>query len=510
MKSSYPVYDGNGTLIDDTMPRTKDNMVRHSSTIFSFDGDPVTVRVRIQPGTPHITLPLTGCKVLPSSYGIPCQVSGTDTMVFTLSRPRKVFVIANYQSVWDKYAVMGQGHRPISMWRDYDAQRKGPDYRDVSKTEISEGYKNPFIVIAHPLEDPADIPDRSGALIINPGQQVTQSQIDNSSVIWFTPGLHDYSDFGSDPGHQIVLKKGQTVYLEGGAYVISRFTRRSSGTGITKILGRGVLSGIDLKWVKKERYVSAMLLDIDVIKGITITDRAAYGIERIHGSPADFLMTISDVAMIGAWHGNTDSIEGENATMEDSLLIANDDNLKMKSDFQARRLVIWQGWNGHPIFIHENANAPLRNSIAEDIDIVAFTKTIPGGDEWNQLAGSAINGVRGGASTVSGFVFRNIRIESPYLIRVLDLYNLDTNKINPGWFSITSGMNHSSIDGIRFENIRVTSPMIAFESLFGSDYPNSFQNVSVQDLIIQGTKVTEENKESFFELDGDLRNVSFH
>ena len=509
-KPSYPMYDGTGTLIQNFTPNFRHNTVRHSSSIFSFGGSPVTARVKVKPGAPHITLPLTSCKILPSFYNIPCTVSGTDTMVFTMTKPAKVFVIANYDVVWNKYVTMGQGHKSISAWREYSAQKTRQDYHDVNSTEISQGYKNPFIVIAHDLESTAEVPSKTGALVINPGQQVTQTLIDSASVIWFTPGVHDYSGFGTSPGNQIIFKKGQTVYLEGGAYVISRFKRSSAGTGITRLLGRGVLSGTNLKWVKKERHLSAVLLDIDEIRGITITDRAAYGIERIVGSPADVPMQISDIAMIGSWHGNTDSIEGQNATMEDSLLMAFDDNLKLKEQFQARRLVIWQGANAHPIMIHENTNRDLSASIAEDIDIVAYTRTPPNGaDTWDLVSSAAIASVRGGNSTASNFTFRNIRIESPYLNRVIAVYNLNTNIINPGWFSPTSETNHSRVNGMLFQNITVTSPIIALESLLGSAYTNSINNVTIQNLNIQATKVIETNKDGFFEFEGAITGLTF-
>jgi len=112
---------------------------------------------------------------------------------------------------------------------------------------------------------------------------------------------------------------------------------------------------------------------------------------------------------------------------------------------------------------------------------------------------------------VRNFVFRGIRIESPYLFRVFCFYNMDTNReYAPSWFTPTSEERHTRIDGVTFRDITVNSPVIAYRSLLGSAYRDSFANVRFVNLRINGTTVTEENADEFFEIERDaIEGLSF-
>jgi hypothetical protein len=66
-------------------------------TSFSFACGAVTVRIKVLPGAKHISLPLRSAEILPSSYGISCHIEGEDTIVFQLTRPATVMVIAHYE-----------------------------------------------------------------------------------------------------------------------------------------------------------------------------------------------------------------------------------------------------------------------------------------------------------------------------------------------------------------------------------------------------------------------------
>jgi hypothetical protein len=62
---------------------------------------------------------------------------------------------------------------------------------------------------------------------------------------------------------------------------------------------------------------------------------------------------------------------------------------------------------------------------------------------------------------------------------------------------------HTRINGIRFENIRVTSPLILHRSLLGSDYDGAVADFRFVNVRIGGTVVTEQNHDRFFEIDRD-------
>ena len=198
------------------------------------------------------------------------------------------------------------------------------------------------------------------------------------------------------------------------------------------------------------------------------------------------------------------------------LLMAHDDNLKLNDNTHARHIVIWQLANAHAIMVKEmRDHLTFANSVVEDVDILAYYKCPTGWNHpWGRLGPGAISIITGTDLKVKNFTFRDIRIESPYLFRVFSLYNLDTKReYAPEWFSQfppTSESRHTQIDGITFENIRVNSPLIAYRSLLGSAYDNSLSNIRFVNLEINGTTVTEKNKDDFFEIEYDkVKGLSF-
>jgi hypothetical protein len=116
----------------------------------------------------------------------------------------------------------------------------------------------------------------------------------------------------------------------------------------------------------------------------------------------------------------------------------------------------------------------------------------------------AIACVTGCDLQVHNFTFRDIRIESPYLLRVFDFYNLDTNlAYTPSWFAPTFESRHTRLNGITLQDITVNSPVIAYRSLLGSAYKDSFANMRFINLRINGTIVTDENRGQFFQVEED-------
>jgi hypothetical protein len=494
---------------DETVTYNKRCTVSHSAAIFSFSGT-VTVRVTVKKGAQHITLPLKSAKILPSSYNIPCTIENGDTIVFTLNRPEKVVVVLNYDQAWKVFAEKGVGHLPIQSWdSDYSKERERASFHGENlKASLSEGYKNPLIILTHGPE--RGVPDRNApaTLVIHPGDKVTQAQLDRYNTVWFAPGVHDLSQLGEPPWHQTLIKGGQTVYLEGGSYVMARFKKNEKvGTGIASIIGRGMISGIKHKWIRSFPEGS-QVINIDSLCGVSITDRACFGIYGGHN--------IDDIAMLGAWHGNTDGPDYlDDCRIQNSFLMAHDDNLKLNNNTRARHLVIWQLANAHAIMVKEmRDHIAFGNCFVEDADIIAyFTEPTTWKHPWGKLGPGAISCITGSDIQITNFIFRDIRIESPYLFRVFSFYNLNTSKeYTPQWFTgfTTSQASHPRINGITFQDITVNSPVIAYRSLLGSAYRDSFSNIRFINLRINRTIVTDENREQFFQVEEDrVKGLSF-
>ncbi|MHC5058911.1 MAG: hypothetical protein ACYTKD_30005 [Planctomycetota bacterium] len=181
-------------------------MTACSSAIFSFSGE-VTVRVRVREGAEHITLPLKSAKVLPSSYNIPCAIENGDTIVFTLDRPEKVAVIANYDQAMAVYEEKGRGHVPARTWRTEYGELKARDSYHGTRllASLSEGYRNPLVVLAHPPE--TDLPDRGArtTLVVRPGDRVTQGQLDRHETVWFAHPRYRIRIVEDPDGHAVEL-----------------------------------------------------------------------------------------------------------------------------------------------------------------------------------------------------------------------------------------------------------------------------------------------------------------
>lgn len=480
----------------------------HSTAIFSFAGT-VTVRITIHSNAKYITLPLKSARVLPSSYNIPCTVENGNTIVFTLDRPEKVAVIANYDEAWKVFEELGEKHVPIQN-RDFnfaeESNRENFQGKDLHRA-LSEGYKNPLFVMGLPPEK--NVPDRNSpqTLVVNPGDKLTQEFIDQHKTIWFTPGVHDLSKLGSAALYTTMINSGQTFYLEGGSYVMARVKKNlDSGTEGASIIGRGMISGINHEFVQMGSLNSATLIHIDTIIGIAVTDRSCFGIHGGH--------LIEDVSMLGAWHGNNDGPDFlDDCVIKNCFLQAHDDNLKLNNNTHAKHIVIWQNENAHPIMVKEmRDNITFSDCIVEDIDILAHFRPF-WNNKFDHVGMASIACINSRNIQVNNFIFRNIRIESPYIYRVFSFYNLDSNQpYAPGWLSNapSSEERHTRINGITFENITVTTPVIKFRSLLGSAYENSMSDIRFINLNINGTIVTEKNKDEFIEIEYDrINGLSF-
>ncbi|QDU37759.1 Dextranase precursor [Maioricimonas rarisocia] len=501
LKQSYPVYRADGTkesTFDSFAFGRGQDMTCHSATTLSFDGGPVTFRVRIRPGAKHISLPLTDARILPTSCRIPARVVGGDTIVFTMRKPEKVVVVPNYQKVWDHYVSLGRGHEPVSRHQDFQREMRAPTYRG-RKLPNGEGFRNPLFILAHLPEPTRDIPpkDSASTLVVRPGVRITQRDLDDHDVVWFTSGKHDLSTLGSFPAHAALLHDGQHIYLEGGAYVMARFGYRGNQTRNVRVTGRGVLSGRKHVWIT-QHGVGDVLPRVNRISGITVTDRAAFGLSTSRNA------TIDDVALLGAWHPNTDAVSvTEGATVENCLFVSGDDSVKLLKNPTVRNVVIWHGANAHPLMVQANQPYDFKSGLVEDVDIICYTARLKDNNgawqKWARISDAAIGVVRAADSTVSDFTFRDIRIESPFLCRPIAIYSVDTNRINPGWFGRTSSTRHSRMRNLSFENITVTSPLIQMESLIGSDYAGALSGIRFRNLRINGARVTERNAERFFQ-----------
>lgn len=430
-------------------PEENKDTYAHSWTSFDFAGGPVEVEVRIKRPLHGLTLPLRSCAILPSTYGIKGQVTGDNTIRFTLSKPAKIAIVPNPVQALEKL-------------------------KSVEAKQAFEGYRNPLFLFARAPE--TDVPNKNapGTLVLKPGRAASVEEFAKAKVIYFEPGVHDYSQFNpADPNHYLTLLAGQTAYLAGGAYVYGVFGADKKHAAISEmglLRGRGTMSGAKQRWSDVPYFTT---LERGVrLDGIQITDP--------HNHISHSSAPVRDVAVVGAWHGNTDGFTREVPASEsykgwhvdDCFVMAADTNLKVGGIARVRNYTVWQLNNAEPLWIRNPDGCTV-----DGLQVIAYN---------NWPSRQTINISRG---TAKNSVFKNITVEAPF-VPLLFLMPVGDEGKGPVY------------DNVLFENVTVNTPHIARKSPFGAQADGGARagKVVFRNLVINGKKVTAQNCGEYFDI----------
>ena len=443
--------------VEPPAPEKNRDTYAHSWAHFDFDGGPVEIEVKIKRAFPGLTLPLESCAVLPSSLAITAQVVGRNTVRFTLPHPAKLALVPNHTRALSELAK-------------------------IETKQALEGYRNPLFLFARSPE--RNLPDKNapGTLVVRPGRAFTPAELAQAKALWFEPGVHDYSRFAGDANHYIVLRSGQSVYVTGGAYVYGNF--RSAVVNpirdMPTLRGRGTLSGARQRW-SDEPYKTTVVAHVQ-LDGVQITDTH----NHLHHSTAP----MRDIAVVGAWHGNTDgptvavhrpdSFSGWH--IEDCFVMAADTNLKVEGAARVRGYTLWQLGNAEPMWVRN----PDR-CVIEDVHVLAF-------NDWpavGKRASRQVVNFHGGPAGAKNTLVKNLTIEAPF---VPLLFYLPVEQVDSG----------GAFENVVFENVTVTTPNISAKSPFGAVKPDGTRagRIVFRNLVINGTRVTNANCLGYFELLG--------
>ena len=439
-----------------------------SFTCFSFSGK---IEVKIK-GKESIH----SFKILPTSVGIQGTIEG-EMLTFTLEKPQKLGIVLNGD------------------------------------------YLNPMFLFADAPE--VAIPDKnaSGTVVLKEGDNWKNfaEKLKEASVIWFEPGVHDI-------GISFPVFANQTIYLEGGSYllgIISGFMAPN-----VTIRGRGILAGdnISRKYVlglKEDRaknnwerlhYHAINMLSEDnktswnafadypgkgcdnlTIEGITIASPRQFFI-RATGVP----ITIYNVKMVGSWPYNTDGIStiGQaNTTVFDCFFHCNDDAIYVTpNNCHIHHCNFWQGNNGC-VFQFAWGSAPYTQGggYIHDCNILHNGHVAQANNRM------VIGSRKGGPGDIENVHFKNINIEGP----IWSLIRLETNG---------SG-DLGSFRNITFENIYVNGPVLHKSTIISSkgkaegEVSTSWiENITLKNIIINDQKISADD----FEIgDFQVKNVNF-
>jgi hypothetical protein len=439
-------------------PENNKDTYAHSWAYFDFSGGPVEVEIKILRPIEGITLPLKSCAVFPSTLGIDCEIAGDDVIRFTIDKPAKIAIVPNHHEALMKL----QG---------------------LASKQAFEGYRNPLFLFARSPETDVPAKDAEGTLLVKPGEQYEVEDFNKAKIIYFEAGVHDYSKYNpDDPNHYIYLLKGQTVYLEGGAFLYAIFNSDIEKPLIDMPLvrGRGIISGDRQPWTGRGSFYN--LVKRVCMNGIHITDP--------HNHVTHDLGFFKDVAVVGAWHGNTDGI-GRNVRTHDSwkgwhaedcFCMAADTNLVIGGIAKVKNHTLWQLNNAEPVWIRHS-----EKTVADGINIIAYNKSGDGQRNRGQAFNFTMDYRTEGYN--NNILMKNIVVDAPFI---------------PCIFRITTSITTDELiyENVVFENIVVNTPEIHFKSPIGSigKKNSNFGRVVFRNLVIQGVKVTRENFTDYFDV----------
>lgn len=438
-------------------PKLSRDTYAHSWTYFDFQGGPVEVTLKINKGVEGLDLPLKSCGIFPQHLGIKCEIVSVDTITFVLYKPAKIAIVPNHLQAVEKMKQSG-------------------------KAGVHDGYRNPFFLFTRAPE--TDIPDKKApdTLIIKPGDKYGPQDFEKAKTIWFEPGVHDYSKYNpDDPDHYIDLKTGQTVYLAGGSYVYGHVSSkiRIPVSDMPLMRGRGTMSGEKNVWTGVP-YVTTEVKNVR-LDGIHLADPN----NHISHSSSPF----NDIAVIGAWHGNTDgqTVEGPDGDpftgwhSDDCFVMAADTNLKFRGSSRIRNYTAWQLSNAEPLWV-----ANSWDSLLDGLNVICFNKIA---DEKSPNPGQVINAHIRASGGFKNIRINNVNCDAPFVSK---LFLLETSNKSKG----------VSYENVVFENITVNTPVILIKSTVGNTNKDCtpFGEVIFRNLVINGTKVTNENCLDYFRL----------
>jgi hypothetical protein len=326
---------------------------------------------------------------------------------------------------------------------------------------------------------------------------------------YFGPGVRDIAPAA---GNHYRASTGETIYLDGGAWVRGNIDIR--GTRNVRIMGPGVLSG-DL-WTGESVGASALPFqefadyamihgdwfggDGATLQGITIVDSPGY---NVFGGVTD----VSEVKILSPWFFSTDGFPGVGHV--DHTFVFNGDNALgvgsagLQGD-DATVTHSFAGTTNNSVFAggywgyeaHKGYTA-----LVDDVDIKTYNN-----DDWvtspsNLLAG-AFQTFMDNSDPRSGYshqTYRNIRVEGDLSVPLLELKNLLYIWAPAGSASAPDPPLGNSFDFV-FQNVSLEGTQKYRSEIKGWDANNGFHNVVLDNVTMGGTPVSLANLDQYFDV----------
>lgn len=295
-------------------------------------------------------------------------------------------------------------------------------------------------------------------------------------VIYYGPGVHEVT------GWQLSDKA--TLYLAGGAVlrVLPPDTARGALINVNqakgvRICGRGIIDMSGVPHHAQRGIVFNNAEDISV-EGITLLDSADWTV-AFFGCRNIRVDNLKEICR----RENSDGLDicnSQEVTIENSFLRNNDDEICVKTTAAApapvaknilvQHCVIWNE-RARGLGITSETRRDISNVTFKDCDII---------HDYSENADCAALAV---LVSDSGWM-RNIRFEN---IRVADVKKLLRCWVGHDIWGHDAEAGH--IDGLVFKNVTVAGPYFPTSALMGFDATHQVENVSFQNLSIQGRRI---------------------
>ncbi|MHB0755150.1 T9SS type A sorting domain-containing protein [Polaribacter sp. M15] len=384
---------------------------------------------------------------------------------------------------------------------------------DANETNPHNWIKHMLMISVDPPEFDAPNPNDAGVVVYS--NTLLPSTLRNATTIYFPSGYHNLRDYQFetdviDADGIIYLASNKKMYLEGGAFVEGLVSRTAFNTSNQKLFGRGVLNGRQYEWQDgngNKPYGEIVRLGEGAqIIGVHLLDTPKHGIVGRDD------MLVENIKFLG-WHANNDGIRiGSGSEIRNSFMRCVDDFFYNYNNY-VHDCVFWAGHNG-AILTYGWASIDTGSSFFENIDII--------NPEWrglgnnNSLIAAQVNldfNVIDYGTGVTTTTFKDIRIEGS----IPGLTNLKPRSSSNGIPSAEQvpASTLGYLGDVHFQNITVESQFErgrirgqANATSGGATYYT--KNINFTNVNIGGTKLTEANKNIFFDIDENTtQNITF-
>lgn len=325
-----------------------------------------------------------------------------------------------------------------------------------------------------------------------------------SGATYFGPGIYGIAPATQNHYH---ATSNEVIYIDGGAWVRGNIDVR--GASNVQIMGPGVLSG-DLwtaetvqglqPWPAPLDYALVTgdwaSVNVSLIQGVTFVNSPTFnisaGVDQVTG-----------VKLLSPWYWSTDGFQsgvsrvdqsfafvGDNVFFPTWAGLHNNDVVVTNCFAGSTNNTVFTGgyWGNHPSNTH--------TTFVDNVDIKTYNS-----DFWSPLTPGVFQLWVDNADPTYGYfnqTYQNIRVEGSLTVPLAQVKNLVHPWVNVGQPAPDPPLGNSR--NIIFKNISLEGTQKYRSEIKGWDSQNGFHGVALENVSINGTRVTPANISNYFDV----------